>query len=185
MMLPRNSCSYTLPQGSNNGQGVMTGGGAQHSNTIGGNNTTSAHHGREMSFYGQYTPHNTGGIMAATNASNSVCVRRPGGGGKERAPISNMIWDLNIPHPAKSVGAIAMPGGSGQPLVGGGSSGISINSKSLTLAGPGRSGMLAGGGLAIDSHGLPLTSSGSHVPHHRYSFGVFDPSPTSNKLGKG
>lgn len=184
MMLPRNSsCSYTLPQGDNNEQpGNVPGSGT---NTMSGPNSSAGggHHGREMSFYGQYTPHNTPGITLA-NASNSMCVRRPQGS-KERAPISNMIWDLNVPHAAKSVGAIAMSG----PSLVGGNPGLSINSKSLTLAGPGRSGITSlagvGGGLALDNHGLPLpTSSGGVPPHHRYSFGVFDP-PSSNKLGKG
>jgi hypothetical protein len=118
-----------------------------------------------------------------STASNTVCVRRPGGsGGKERVPLSNMLWDLQNTHPSKSVGAIAGMGGAGNLLGSGGGGGGGLNSqfgmnpKSLTLASGGRS-----MGFGADNHGLP--HPGQVPPYYRYSFGVFDPSPSS-KLGK-
>jgi len=118
-------------------------------------------------------------------ASNTVCVRRPGGSGaKERIPLSNMLWDLQNSQPSKSVGAISGMSGT---LLGNGSGGsntlnnhFALNTKSLTLASSGRSAGL--GPEAHGNHGLP---NPSQVPsHYRYSFGVFDPTPSS-KLGKG
>lgn len=170
------SCSYTLPQGVPTEQGNRVSGTG--TNTISGPNSLagSGHHGREMSFYGQYTPHNNSSGITLSNASNSMCLRRSGGA-KERAPISNLVWDLgNVPHPAKSVGAIQMSGMGG----GGAGGGINVNSKSLTLAGPGRPGITS---LALDNHGLPLASSVAQAPHHRYS--LFDPTSNSNKIVKG
>jgi hypothetical protein len=117
----------------------------------------SANHYRDSSYYGQYMP------------ASSTCLRRPITG-KDRAPL-HMLWDLQPPqpHPSKSVGSIANSGSGGN---------LGYNKKSLTLAGSGRP---MSGGLALDHHGLPAPGV---VPHHRYSFGVFDPSPNS-KLGKG
>lgn len=112
-------------------------------------------------------------MPVGSTTSNTVCVRRPNGG-KDRAPLSSMLWDLQTPQPSKSVGAIAI--GSGTM---GGNHGFGFNNKSLTLAGSGRP---MSGGLALDNHGLPTPAQ---VPHHRYSFGVFDPTPSSSKLGKG
>lgn len=131
----------------------------------------SANHYRESSYYGhgQYMPVNPGNM-----SSNTVCVRRPNSS-KDRAPLSNMLWDLQTPHPSKSVGAISM-GGSGNVMGGGGMNSIGFN-KSLTLA----SSRPMSGGLALENHGLPAPGPA----HHRYSFGVYDPSPSSSKLSKG
>ena len=75
---------------------------------------------------------------------------------KERPPISSLIWDSLTPNPAKSVGAIS------------------------TLPGSNKS----GGGRFGDGNNT-VASAVIHPPHHRYSFGVFDPSPSSaGKINK-
>ncbi|XP_021957965.1 disks large homolog 5 isoform X3 [Folsomia candida] len=161
-MMSRNS--YTLPKDG----GVSSG-----SRAPTDKNSPSTNHYRETSsYYGQYMP--MGGSGSGNMTSNTVCVRRPSSG-KDRVPLSNMLWDLQPPHPSKSVGAISMGGGGG----GGGMNNYGYNTKSLTLAGHTRPGS---GGFLLDNHGLPTPGS---MPHYRYSFGVFDPTPSSSKLGKG
>lgn len=153
--------SYTLPKDS----------GSSGSRVPPENPSPSASHYRESSYYGQYMPVGSG---LSNMTSNTVCVRRPSSG-KDRVPLSNMLWDLQPPHPSKSVGSIAM-GGTGNM---GAMNNYGFNNKSLTLAGRPMS-----GGLALDHHaGLPTHPHHSSAPHHRYSFGVFDPSPSSSKLG--
>jgi hypothetical protein len=195
VMLNRNSaCSYTLPHS-----------GAPESGSGSRGNEYAAiipHHGKSesASFYsGQYIPNPNG-------SSNTVCVRRPSSG-KERAPLSSLTWDVGQQLQqqqqqqhgggsainSKSVGAINMNLGLGihrndptpHGLIG------NVKSATMTRSRPGfldsTSGHNVGGGLILSQASVGTSMHNTpQPPHHRYSFGVFDPSASSSggKIGK-
>jgi len=114
--------------------------------------------------YGHYNPNGN---------SNTERIRRSG---KERIPLSSMIWDINPPHPSKSVSSIAT-GNTNAKMS------LSNHPMAVYTSRSGGGNFFHHSGLTLDNHhGLPVPSN--VPPHHRYSFGVFDP-PSSSKIGKG
>jgi len=189
VMLNRSSaCSYTLPHSGGHGAETQPSGRGNEYAAL------PSHHNTESpNFYsgsGQYIPNPNG-------SSNTVCVRRLSGG-KERAPLSSLSWDVGQgqqqpPINSKSVGAINMNSG----VLGVHYSVPTTNtpsgnakSSTLTRSRPGflnsASGHDVGGGLILSQASVGTSMHNTvQPPHHRYSFGVFGPSSSSGgKLGK-
>jgi len=204
VMLNRNSaCSYTLPHHS--GEQAS---GTENVASSDGNRASDNHYAslnpphRKKSdtssgFYsgGHYIPN--------TNTSNTVGARRHNGGGgaKERLPLSSLPWDMTmggagVNSNSNSVGAININGGGSQlqlhknnpNLMGQSHRGnIETDKSMLTRSRPGfldsvNNSHDIGAGLILSQGGPGDRIHSGQPPHHRYSFGVFDPS--NSKTGK-